>query len=92
VDLVSLEMTVYVGPSIYPYGRMMMCHVVGDDLEELHAMAERLGVRRWFQDQGRYPHYDVSKGRRAISVYFGAVETDERRIVEVAKRAKPSSR
>lgn len=79
-------MAVYVGPSLYPYGRMIMCHMVADTPEELHAMADRIGVRRrWFQDKGRYPHYDISKGKRAHAVYQGAIETDERSIVEVAK-------
>ena len=77
-------MTVYVGPSIYPYGRMVMCHMVADDLDALHSMAERIGVRRWFQ-KGSRPHYDISKSKRELAVYFGAVETDERRIVEVAR-------
>lgn len=79
-------MTVYVGPSQYPYAQMIMCHMVADSLEELHGMAGRIGVRKWFQDEGKYPHYDVSKSKRAIAVYLGAIETDERRIVEVASR------
>ncbi len=30
-------------------------------MEELHEFAARLGLqRRWFQDKGRYPHYDVT--------------------------------
>lgn len=64
---------------------MMMCHMVSDDLDELHAMAERLSVRRWFQDQGKYPHYDVSKTKRADAIYLGAIEVNERQIIEVAK-------
>jgi hypothetical protein len=78
-------MTVYVGPSQYPYGRMIMCHMTANSFDELHKMAARLGVRRWFQD-GRMPHYDISKSRRKLAVHWGAIETDERRIVEVAKR------
>lgn len=79
-------MPVYVGPSLYRYGRMVMCHMVADSLDELHEMAERIGLRKWFQDKARYPHYDVSKSKRAMAVYFGAIETDERRIIEVARR------
>jgi hypothetical protein len=80
-------MTVYVGPSLYRLGRMVMCHMVADTPEELHAMAKQIGVRKWFQmgKSGRYPHYDVSKTKRKLAVYFGAVEADERQIVGTAK-------
>lgn len=80
-------MTVYVGPSLYPLGRMVMCHMVADTPEELHAMAKQIGVRKWFQtgESGRHPHYDISKTKRKLAVHFGAVETDERRVVEVSK-------
>ena len=81
-------MSVYVGPAKYPYGGMIMCHMVADDLDELHAMAKQIGVSRWFQNEGRYPHYDVSKGRRAMVVQFGGIETGERRIIEIAKACK----
>lgn len=78
-------MSVYIGPAQYPYGGMIMCHMVADDLDELHAMAKQIGVRKWFQDKGKYPHYDVSKGRRSMALHFGAIEADERRIVKIAK-------
>ena len=77
-------MSVYVGPSLYPYGRMVMCHMVADQLWELLTMAESIGVARWFQAKP-YPHYDVSKGKRALAIRLGAVETDERKILKVAK-------
>jgi len=64
---------------------MIMCHMVADDLVELHSMADRIGVRKWFQDQGKYPHYDVSMTKRRKAIFWGAVETSERRIVEIVK-------
>lgn len=62
------------------------CHLFSDqdDPAELHALAERIGLRRaWFQP-GRRPgdgspdptkdHYDVSEEARARAVAAGAVE------------------
>lgn len=70
-------MTVYVDNVYIPFGRMKMCHMTADNLDELHEMAEALGIRRWFQDKG-VPHYDVSMSIRAKAVALGAVEEDWR--------------
>jgi hypothetical protein len=45
------------------------CHMATDsDLEELHQMAARLGLRRvWFQNTPTHPHYDLTPGKRAAS-------------------------
>jgi len=75
-------MAVYVGPPVWPFGRMIMCHMVADTLEELHEMADAVGLRReWFQS-GRWNHYDVSKGRRAKAITLGAIEISDREIVK----------
>ncbi len=53
-------------------------HLIADTVEELHAFAERIGLRReWFQD-GRSPHYDLTAGRRTTAVRLGAVELGDR--------------
>jgi hypothetical protein len=84
-------MSVYVDDGRYPYGRMIMCHMLADTSAELHAMAERIGVaRRWLQKGGTpEEHYDVSLTMRASAVALGAVEVRQREIVNVirAKRA-----
>ena len=37
----------------------------GGNLDELHQVAESIGLRRsWFQGSHRYPHYDVTDGKR----------------------------
>lgn len=63
------------------------CHMFTDgSLEELHAMAERLGMKRsWFQDHGDLKHYDLNARRRAAAVRAGAVECDKRKTVEVMR-------
>jgi hypothetical protein len=67
-------MAVYVDSVFIPFRRMLMCHMIADTLDELHEMAEAIGMRRsWFQWQASFPHYDVAKGRRAAAIRRGAV-------------------
>jgi hypothetical protein len=51
------------------------CHLTTDgDLEELHAFAERIGLRRsWFQQHKVMPHYDLTPNKRAQALRAGAV-------------------
>lgn len=64
-------MTAYVDDMRAKFRRMVMCHMIGDDEAELHAMAARIGVaRRWYQGD----HYDVCLKMRARAVELGAVE------------------
>jgi hypothetical protein len=81
-------MAVYVDQPIHQLGRMKMCHMVADSIEELHRMADRIGVaRRHFQSppKARLPHYDICKAKRSLAVKLGAIEVSSRRIVQVAR-------
>ena len=83
-------MAVYVDGAENPLGRMKMCHMVADTIEELHAMADRIGLKReWFQLLSS-PHYDLSKTKRAEAVRAGAIEVDRYGIVAVIKRQRPA--
>lgn len=63
---------------------MIMCHMVADDLGELHAMAEAIGVRRkWFQAKSSVPHYDICKSKKALAVKLGACEITSRELVKM---------
>ena len=78
-------MTVYVDRARNPLGRMIMCHMIADDLDELHRMASAIGMRReWFQPLS-FPHYDVSLTRRARALKLGAIEVDRRELVRIMK-------
>lgn len=47
-------------------------HLTADTVEELHAFASRIGLRRaWFQG-GRVPHYDLTMARREDALRAGA--------------------
>lgn len=52
-------------------------HMQADTLEELHAFAARLGLRRsWFQSKPGRPdhdHYDLTRGKREQAVRLGAI-------------------
>ena len=39
-------MSVYVDDMAAPYGHMVMYHMVGDTDDELHAIADKIGVAR----------------------------------------------
>jgi hypothetical protein len=59
------------------------CHMFADTVEELHAFAKRIGLRReWFQlTHGTFAHYDLNECRRIVAVRFGARELDRRAAV-----------
>lgn len=72
-------MPVYVDKAVWPFRRMIMCHMVADTPNELHAMADKIGVaRRWFQSNASFPHYDICKAKRALAIRYGAVEFEGR--------------
>lgn len=77
-------MTVYVDNMEAPYGRMIMCHMFADSLDELHAMADAIGVKRkWFQKRRGFPHYDICKSKRKKAVELGAVEIEWRQLRDI---------
>jgi len=75
-------MTVFVDPPVFPYGRMKMCHMIADTEQELHEMADAIGVnRKWYQRKASFPHYDICKSKRAIAVELGAQEVTSKELV-----------
>lgn len=86
-------MSVFVDASLYGFGRMTMCHMIADTPDELHAMADRIGVaRRWFQapPKASFWHYDIARSKRAIAVKAGAIECDRNKLVEAMRRIRAS--
>ena len=83
-----MNMAVYVDRAQYKFRRMIMCHMIADTLEELHDMAEKIGMKReWFQPQS-FPHYDVCKMRRKKAIDLGAIEVSDRELAKVMRKFK----
>ncbi len=77
-------MSVYVDESQWPFGRMIMCHMVADTLHELHSMADLIGIqRKWFQNKPGFPHYDIAKSKRTLAIIYGAKEITARELIKI---------
>lgn len=49
------------------------CHMFADTVDELHATAAKIGLRRdWFQSNSRTPHYDLTPSKRKLALAAGA--------------------
>lgn len=81
-------MAVYVDREQNAYRGMKMCHMFADSLDELHAMADRIGLKKkWFQGR-KTPHYDVCQSKRRIAVRLGAVEINRRQAVTLIRASR----
>jgi hypothetical protein len=67
-------MAVYVDELPEGWGRWSGgAHMLATDLDELHALARRIGLRRaWFQGQSTFPHYDLTAPKRRAALAAGA--------------------
>lgn len=63
-------------------------HLVCEDLAELHAFARRIGLkRRWFQNRGRWPHYDLTTARMALkAITAGAVRVSSHELIIMLRK------
>lgn len=85
-------MSVYVDKLKTRYGRMIMSHMLADSVEELHAMADKIGLKRkWFQSE-RTPHYDLCQAKKRLAIKHGAIEVDRKKVVELIKRYRTLQR
>lgn len=84
-------MSVYVDDMRASYGRMVMCHMIADTDEELHAMAAKIGVqRKWWQSPEKTSgsHYDIALSKRALAIKHGAKEITWRQTAMMNRRRK----
>lgn len=69
-------MPVYVDDMCAPYGRLKMCHMLASSDQELHEMADRIGVaRKWWQApaKGSGSHYDIALSKKVLALAAGAI-------------------
>ena len=65
--------------------RPRWCHMIADTVDELHEMADRVGLQRaWFQGD----HYDMVPTKRTLAIRFGAVALKRRPFVAVLRRIR----
>jgi hypothetical protein len=73
--------------------KIRSCHLFtsSEDIEELHAFAEQIGMRRaWFQEHRIAPHYDLTPTRREAAVQLGAIEVGRRQASEIWRARRES--
>lgn len=80
-------MTVYVDDVRHSFGRMVMCHLWADTVDELLIMVDTIGVnRKWIQGHptlsfgkhrdASWVHFDISVSMKRKALAAGAVLTD----------------
>ena len=69
------------------------CHLLADDRDELHAMADALGIpRRFFQDHPWRWHHDLPEHLRARAVGLGARELSLHEVGMLLRRRRAQIR
>lgn len=59
-------------------------HLVADTIDELHAFALRLGLKReWFQNHLKHPHYDLFGSKVTKARTLGACKISSKDIVHL---------
>ena len=82
---------IYVDQPIHRWRSKLWCHLIADDLKELHEFAAKLGLKReWFQNHRIQPHYDITESKRAIAVRMGANEITTKDMVQIYLKAMRS--
>jgi hypothetical protein len=57
------------------YHWRVSCHMYADSLDELHAIAKKIGMKAtWFQKDERLPHYDLHPSQRKKALALGVIE------------------
>lgn len=72
-------MGVYVDDMRAKFGRLIMCHMWADSLDELLAMADTIGVaRKWLQQppKASWVHFDIALSKKKLAIEHGAKLTD----------------
>ncbi len=84
-------MTVYVDDAIWDWRGRKWCHLLADDIDELHRFANAVGLHRIsYQGPPRtnYPHYDITGFERSRALALGAVASDRTTIVVVLRKLR----
>ena len=67
-------------------GRKSYAHMVADSLEELHAFATQITVKKHFFHRSKTaPHYDINSDQQIVAIAQGAKLVDSREILAKGK-------
>ncbi|HWX71203.1 MAG TPA: DUF4031 domain-containing protein [Xanthobacteraceae bacterium] len=84
-------MVVYVDQAMWAWQGLKWCHLLADDLDDLHRFAASLGIKRTsFQaaPKSSVPHYDLTAYERKQAIARGAVPCTRTEIVIIARRLR----
>ncbi len=84
-------MAVYVDDAIWDWKGRKWCHLLADDIDELHRFAFSLGLHRSsYQGPPKTPspHYDLTAFERSRAVAYGARPCDRTTIVMVLRQLR----
>jgi hypothetical protein len=84
-------MAIYVDDAIWVWQGRKWCHLLADDIDELHRFAAALGLHR-VSYQGppktSAPHYDLTSYERRRAIALGATVCDRAGIVAVVRQVR----
>jgi len=81
-------MAVYVDDAFWPWQGLKWCHLLADDMDELHRFAAGLGIHRTsYQGPPKTsaPHYDLTGFERKRALALGARACSRKEIVAVIR-------
>lgn len=84
-------MSVYVDDAIWSWQGRKWCHLLADDIDELHRFARTLGLHRIsYQGPPRTakPHYDLTAMERSRALAYGAAACDRTAVVMIVRRLR----
>jgi hypothetical protein len=84
-------MAVYVDEAIWPFQGRKWCHLLADDIDELHRFAVRLGLHRSsYQGPPKTssPHYDLTSFERSRALRYGAQPCDRTAVVMIVRKLR----
>jgi len=85
-------MAVYVDDALWSWHGLCWCHLLADDIDELHRFAAQLGLQRTsYQGPPKTgkPHYDLTAFERSRALRLGAILCSREEIVLVLRRVRP---
>ena len=84
-------MAVYVDQAIWARHGRKWCHLVADDIDELHRFARTLGLHRSsYQGPPKTarPHYDLTSYERRRAIAYGAAACDRTAVVMIVRKLR----